>query len=258
MVLAMTENKKHAQIQSLLVGFSIIDLIAKNGSPMKFNDIHHFTNIAKSNLYKYLNTLTNLGVLHRDKGSGLYSLGSTLIQYGMAAVNQEDLIGKITPFLHEINAKSKETTLLAVWTTNGPMIVKMIHSHLGLNLGGQVGTILPISSAAGKLFAAFKNDPSVNVWKESELSKLSKQAKDELITEFQLIADQKISFAQEALAPSIASAAIPIFNFEREILGSIIVVGFEKSIPDTIEHELSEYLLIKGKEISAVFGWKEE
>lgn len=253
----MEENKKHTQIQSLLVGFSIIDRIAKNGSPMKFNDIHSDTKIAKSNLYKYLNTLTNLGILYRDKENGYYSLGSTLIQYGMAAINQEDLISKVTPFLHEINMKLKETTLLTVWTTNGPMIVKMIHSHLGLNLGGQVGTILPISSAAGKIFATFMQHPSTKSWIKEELSKLDEKTQKQLIIEFEKIKKDNISFANEALAPNISSCAIPIFNFEKELLGSIIVVGFEKSIPHTVENELSQYLLRKGKEISAIFGFKE-
>ncbi|WP_185819596.1 IclR family transcriptional regulator [Salibacterium salarium] len=250
----MAGETKHTQVQSLLVGFSIVDLIVKNNAPMKFNDIHYETKITKSNLYKYLNTLTSLGILHRDKESGLYTTGSTLVQYGMAAVNKEDIIDKVNPFLQDINLQLKETTLLAVWTQNGPMIVKMIHSSLGLNLGGQVGTLLPIHSAAGKLFSAYKHDPMAATWKDKEEYQLSDSQQTELKEEQQLIIHQKIAFAKGALASSVASTAIPIFDFNRELIGSIIVVGFENNIPQEIDHEQNQYLLEKANEISAVFG----
>ncbi|OMP66008.1 IclR family transcriptional regulator [Domibacillus epiphyticus] len=251
----MTEEKKTVQIQSLLVGFSIIDLVARNGSPMKFNDIHHYTKITKSNLYKYLNTLTSLGVLHRDQESGLYSSGSTLIEYGMAAVNQEDVALKVTPYLEEINLLSKETTLLAVWSHDGPMIIKMIHSRAGLNLGGQVGTLLPIHSAGGKLFAAYKTGALFNDWKEKQTAGLSKEMKNQLDEDMNRIPLEGIAFARDALAPSVASAAIPVFNYEQTIIGAVIIVGFSDNIPLQTDEPLGRSLLEKSIEISRQFGY---
>lgn len=251
----MTEEKKPVKIQSLLVGFSIIDLVARHGSPMKFNDIHHYTKITKSNLYKYLNTLTSLGVLHRNKDSGLYSAGSTLIEYGMAAVNQEDIVAKVTPYLEEINLLSKETTLLAVWTHEGPMIIKMIHSRAGFNLGGQVGTILPIHSAGGKLFAAYKTGALVSEWKNSQIRDLSEEVKKQLELDMKQVAADQIAFAKDALAPSVTSAAIPVFNYEQAMIGAVIIVGFSDNIPAQLNEPLSKELLEKSREISRQFGY---
>lgn len=249
-------NQDHPpKIQSLLVGFSIIDLVAKSAHPIKFNDIHHYTKISKSNLYKYLNTLTSLQVLHRDPETGLYSGGPALIQYGMATVNRENIIDKVNPYLEEINLLSKETTLLAVWTHNGPMIVKMIYSRAGLNLGGQLGTILPINSAAGKLFAAFKSGPLVENWMAESTESLPAETVHELQNDFQYIRKDGIAFAHEALAPSVASAAIPIFNYEQEIIGAVIIVGFRETIPAKPEDEMSIELLKKSRQISELFGF---
>lgn len=250
----MLETNKSTKIQSLMVGFKIIDLIAKKEKPLKFNEIHHETKISKSNLYKYLNTLTSLGILYRDKETGAYSLGTTLIKYGMTALNKENIIDKVNPHLQEINLKLKETTLLTTWTDEGPMIVKMIHSSKGLNLGGQVGTILPIHSAAGKLFATFKNDPISLHWKEQEYKKLDTEHIRTLEKEQEKIRKQHIAFASGALAKFVASVAIPIFNYNDEIVGSIVVVGFEQTIPSKISDQRSEYLLRKGHEISREMG----
>ncbi|GAB3053214.1 IclR family transcriptional regulator [Virgibacillus ainsalahensis] len=250
----MAEPKKGAQIQSLLVGFTIIDLLSKHTKPLKFNEIHHETNITKSNLYKYLNTLTSLGAVYRNKETGAYSLGTTLIQYGMSALNKENIMDKVNPFLEEINLKLEETTLLTTWTNEGPMIAQMIHSSSGLNLGGQVGSMLPIHSAGGKLFAAFQTGLISDIWKEKEYNKMSTEQVKELENELDEIRSQKIAFATGALATFVSSIAIPIFNYADNIVGSIVIVGFEKTIPSDKTDERSEYLRIKGKEISGEMG----
>ncbi len=252
----MSETKTPVKIQSLLVGFSVIDIIVKHGRPIKFNEIHQYTNITKSNLYKYINTLISIGVIHRDKYTGLYSPGSTLIEYGMSAVNQEDIVSRITPYLEEINLFSKETTLLAVWTHNGPMIAKMINSQAGLNLGGQVGTILPLKSAVGKLFATYKKGPLIEDWIKRERTKLTKEEYRLLEENFQWIQQEGISFATEALANSIASVAIPIMDYANELLCTITVVGFQEVIPSQIHEDLSRYLIEKRVEISSQFGYR--
>jgi len=251
----MSEQKKIPKVQSLLVGFSIIDLVAKSPQPLKFNDIQHHTKVTKSNLSKYLYTLTTLGALHRDLETGLYSGGPALIEYGMATVNKENIIDKATPYLEEINLLSKETTLLAIWTHEGPMIIKMILSQAGLNLGGQLGTVLPIHSAGGKIFASFMAGPLIDEWISKETSHLTKEESALLQEELITIGENKITFASDALAPSIASTAIPIFNFNNHVLGAIIIVGFQKTIPTHPDEELSIHLLEKSKEISAIFGF---
>ena len=131
--------KSGSTIQSLQVGMSIIDSIATTGNPLRFSDIQESTNITKSNLYKYLNTLTQLELLYRDKTTGLYHLGSKLIQYGMAAIGQEDVVTRITSYLQEISHQSNCTVLFTVWTYNGPVVAKIWNSNQSLNIGAQLG-----------------------------------------------------------------------------------------------------------------------
>ena len=94
----MEDIKKGTTIQSLQIGMGIIESIAKQRRPLKFTEIQDLTQITKSNLYKYLNTFTQLGILYRNKDTGEYVLGSKLIEYGMSAVDQENVIDRISPF----------------------------------------------------------------------------------------------------------------------------------------------------------------
>ncbi|GAA3312515.1 hypothetical protein GCM10020331_000450 [Ectobacillus funiculus] len=148
----------------------IVDLIAKQGRPLKiFGYSRSNSNYKKSNLYKYLNTFTQLGILYRDKESGAYVLGSKLIEYGMIAADQENVVDRITPYLKEINERSLSTVLYSVWTHNGPMIVKEFNANQGYNIGAQMGTLLPLLSATGKVFTTFMDEQITREWKEKEL-----------------------------------------------------------------------------------------
>ena len=91
----MSNDKSNAMIQSLQVGMSIVDLISSKEQPLKFTEIQELTQITKSNLYKYLNTLTHLQLLHRDKKSGAYMLGSKIIEYGRSAIGHQDIISTV-------------------------------------------------------------------------------------------------------------------------------------------------------------------
>ncbi|HWO96218.1 MAG TPA: IclR family transcriptional regulator [Bacillus sp. (in: firmicutes)] len=248
--------KKGTTIQSLQIGMGIVDLIAKQGRPLKFSDIHELTKITKSNLYKYLNTFTQLGILYRDKESGSYVLGSKLIEYGMAAADQENVVDRITPYLQEINEKSLSTVLYSIWTHNGPMIVREFNANQGYNIGAQMGTLLPLLSATGKVFTAFLDEQMIREWKEKELKHIPLEQVEQLKEECKLIREKEISFAREPLVASVSSVAFPVFNYKKKLLGAVTIVGFSELIPHNEEEELSGYLMSISKEISASFGYK--
>jgi DNA-binding IclR family transcriptional regulator len=222
--------KTGSTIQSLQIGMSIIDLLASQRTPLRFSDIQELTEITKSNLYKYLNTLTQLELLYRDKTTGMYHLGSKLIQYGMAAIGNEDVTSRITPYLQEISHHTSCTVLFSVWTYDGPITAKIWNSNQNLNIGAQLGTRLR------NVTGSFLNETN----------------------EYDGIRKYKIAFAKEPLVPSVSSMSIPVFNYNSELLGAITAVGFTENIPDHYEDPLSVYLRKSCLEISNIFGYSAE
>jgi len=252
----MAETKSTNVIQSLQVGFDILEIVAASGKPLKYNEIYEASGMTKSNLHKYLNTLTLAGFLYRDKSGGLYSLGSKLVEYGMKAVNQENVVERVMPFLQEINQACKNTVLLTTWSPNGPIVVRMVTNAEGLNIGAHIGTVLPIASAAGKVFAAFAEEPAIDGWKRKEWERLDEAKRESFLKDIESVKEHGIAFASEPLVSSISSIAVPIFNFEAKLLAAIVVVGFSNTIASGIEEMMSQYLIKMRNEISEAFGHK--
>lgn len=249
-----TNTSSSKVIQSLLVGYELLELIASSEKPLKFNEICEQTKMTKSNLHKYLHTLTSVGLLYRDRTSGMYTLGSKLVEYGMKAVNQENMMERVLPYLQEINQACKNTVLLTSWSQSRPIVVRLINSQEGLNIGAQIGTVLPVTSAAGKVFAAFLDQYLMEDWLAEEMERMDDDERSSFEKEIQFVRKTGIAFANEPLVPSISSIAIPIFNFESRLLGVIVVVGFSHTIASSIDDMMSQYLIKMRNEISQAFG----
>ena len=110
----MTTETKTIGIQSLQIGLNILEILAMEKEPLKFTDIQNLTSMTKSNLYKYLSTLCQFGLINRNPHTNTYTLGHKLVQLGNVALGQSSLIEVVIPYFKKITEKTNLTVLLAV------------------------------------------------------------------------------------------------------------------------------------------------
>jgi DNA-binding IclR family transcriptional regulator len=252
----MTKNKSPQGIQSLQLGINIIDVFLEQGKPLKSSDVQELTGMTKSNLYKYLYTLTQSGILYRDPIQNAYSLGSRLIEYGNAALGNTDIIGRIIPHLKDISQQTSLTTLLAIWSHDGPVIAHIWNANYGINIGAQIGAKLPLLSSSGKIFAAFMNGAEARDWELRELSKLTEVKRKTFIAEREEIEKNKFTYAVEPLIEHISSFSVPLLDFEKNLIGALTIVGFTPHIPTNADDEIGQYVIRQAHKVSASFGYR--
>ena len=245
-------------IGSLALGIQIIDSVAQSDTPLKFSDIQELTGISKSNLYKYLNTLTQLDLLYRDQKRGYFSLGYKFLQYGSVAMQNTDFIGRLTPYFKEISSISSMTAILTVWINEAPVITNIWNTNYGLNIGAQVGTKLPLTSSGGKIFAAYANSLEITNWIESEQQDIESFDMASFQRELKQIREKKFAYSYEPLTKHVSSIGFPILDFNGEIVASFSVVGFSEDVPQTGESDIVQQILAISKEMSAIYGYKEK
>lgn len=254
----MDKNKTLPVIQSLQTGIGILELFLKEDRPLKFSEIQELSGITKSNLHKYLNTLTITGLLFRDKDQGTYHLGSKLIEFGNAAIGSVDLIHQATPYLKKISRELELTALLSVWTHDGPVIANIWNSQPGLNIGAQIGTRLPVLSSAGKAYLAFKEEVDIKEWKQQGFQYIQNATKQKLEEELPNIQKHYFSYAAEPLVRHVSSFSVPVLDYKNDMIGCITIVGFTQLIPSSHENDMSSFVINQAFELSECFGWQKE
>ncbi|HWK24848.1 MAG TPA: helix-turn-helix domain-containing protein [Ureibacillus sp.] len=241
------EDKKiHSTVQSLEIGFNVLEVIAESPTPIKFSEIQERSQMTKSNLYKYLNTLTKIGVVSRDPYSGTFHLGMKLLEYNKKFHAQQDITAIVTPFLREISMQTENSVFLMLPTFNGPIISKFYSPGEAITLGGQIGAILPPNTSAGKIFVAFYKDPLNDEWKQK-----AKETIDPW--ELKRALEEKIIYSFEPLERNISSIAFPILDGFDELKCIITVVGFNSNIELSSNSTLINYCYDMQRKISAIF-----
>lgn len=248
---------KATTIGSLAQGIHIVDIVAQSDLPLKFSEIQEKTNISKSNLYKYLNTLTHLNLLYRDLKQGHYSLGYKILEYGSAAMKSNDLIGKLSPYFKEISTLTNMSTILAVWINEHPIITNIWNTNYGFNIGAQIGTKLPLLSATGKVFAAYANTKEMINWIKDEQSKIPHFDESKFQQEIEDIRTSHISFAHEPLINHVSSWGLPILDYRKDLVAVITVVGFSDLVPKDEHSDIVKQVLEYSKEMSRIYGYNE-
>lgn len=251
----MAEVTKSSVIQSLQIGLDLLDILANEKEPMKFTDIQKVTSMSKSNLHKYLATLCMHGAVYRNPETNTYSLEPKLIRLGNVALSQSSLIETAIPFFKKINENTNLTALLAIPTPNGPLVSYILSAHYGINIGAQIGTTLPLNSSTGIVFSSFKKAEPMKEWEEKEYEKydegeLKKIQKQQEQTRKTLFASKV-----EPLVKHVSSFSVPIFNYKRDLIGAITVVGHTETVPKSCDDPVSKYVLNVAHEISEFYGY---
>lgn len=249
-------TKSASTIGSLAQGIKILDVVAQSNYPVKFTELQQETGISKSNLYKYLNTLTQLDLLYRDR-QGSYSLGYKLLEYGNAAMKNHDITNKLSPYFKEISNITHMSTSLSIWLNNCPVITNIWNTNYGINIGAQIGTKLPLLSAGGKVFAAYANNEEVCQWMKQEQDKIPNFSEEQFQKELREIRKSYVAFANEPLVNHVSSFGVPILNYQNEIIAAVAVIGFTEDIPTDPQDEMIRKVVDICKEMSRMYGYHE-
>ena len=107
--------------------------------------------------------------------------------------------------------------------------------------------MLPRQPSSGKILRGFyENETSPNRLEQAD--DVSEKQQTE-------IPEKKVAFSKEPLIKSVSSFSAPILSFNKELIGTLIAVGFSDQIPDSIDDERTELFLDVQQSISKQFGY---
>ncbi|QWF53812.1 IclR family transcriptional regulator [Bordetella hinzii] len=234
-------------IQSVEIGFSILDTMVRAGGPLPLSRVAEETGLTVANAHYYLVSFQRVGVVQQDADTGHYGLGSYALKLGVAALEQFDVYKLARPAMIDISDQSGHTVFLGVWGNKGPTIVNRIEGRRGQPLLElRVGSVLPLlSSALGRNFAAHLPETVTASLLQEELSLQSLVAEPQdagvprNVEAFREMAarirEQGYSRCRNSLLPNFTSLSAPIFDLSGTIIAALTVMG-----PNHLLHEASE------------------
>lgn len=230
-VMEQKDNKTKG-IQSVERAFFILDKMKNYSEGVTLTELSDITDISKSNLQKYLTSFVNLDILQLDNKTKIYTFSLKLIDLGLSALRKKDIMAISDSYMNQIKNELNHSSMLALWSNEGPIIVKYQGSGKSINVEIEVGYRPPLLvSSVGKCFAAYlPHDKIEELYRyDIDSKKLDPKAIEKQLQEVRTkgFAYRETQFGD---LPGNHTIACPIFNYNNEIIGVIGMIGFSHDL----------------------------
>ncbi|CAB3662610.1 IclR family transcriptional regulator [Paraburkholderia rhynchosiae] len=232
------EEKLRSGIQSIEVGFRLLDVLTHEPRAMMLRDLAQRAGMSPAKAHRYLVSFLRLGVVAQDPLSGRYELGGFALQLGLARLARVDGVKLARIALAELRDRLDLTVGIAVWGNQGPTMVHWMESSHPAKASLKLGDVMPLlSSATGLLFAAYLPAGKTAAMLERELAELADtrrsshigvpRTREEVERALAEVREREAARVEGMLLPTIHAFSMPVFDSTGELSLGLVALGHE-------------------------------
>jgi DNA-binding IclR family transcriptional regulator len=225
--------KERAGIQSVEVGFALLEVLSKAPGPLMLRDLAAAAGMSAAKAHRYLVSFQRLQLVAQDAGSTRYDLGPAALKLGLASLSRLDAVKlareRVTALMEQIG----HTLALAVWGNHGPTIVHWEESTQAVTVNLRLGDVMPLlSSATGRCFAAYLSRDAITPMFKDEIARAQKQHRTDVpvtLAEAWALLDEVrqrgAARVVDTLLPGIVGFCAPVFDSDGHIALGMVALG---------------------------------
>ncbi len=259
-------DKERAGIQSVEVGFALLDVLAQAPGPLMLRDLASAAGMSAAKAHRYLVSFQRLNLVVQDANTR-YELGPATLRLGLATLSRLDAVKLARERLPTLMDQTGHTLALAVWGNRGPTLVHWQEAPLAMPVSLRLGDVMPLlSSATGRCFAAFmghggaadKAQPMI----EAELAMARKLGRSDLPstpTQVQAMISetraQGLGRVVNVLLPGISGFCAPVFDADGHLALGVVSLGSTATLDTDWAGPVAQALRGFAAQLSADLGW---
>jgi DNA-binding IclR family transcriptional regulator len=254
--------KERAGIQSVEVGFGLLDVLSRSRGPLMLRDLAAAAGMSAAKAHRYLVSFQRLQLVVQDTGTR-YDLGPAALKLGLASLSRLDAVKLARARVADLMEKIGHTLALAVWGNHGPTIVHWEESPQAVTVNLRLGDVMPLlSSATGRCFAAYLSKEAITPLLKEELARAQKQGRRDVpgtLAEARAMLDEvrKRGAARvvDTLLPGIVGFCAPVFDSDGHIALGMVALGPTGTFDPEWDGAVDEPLRAAATRLSRDLGW---
>ncbi len=208
----------------------VLDRVAAFGRPVRFGELLEDSPFPKATLYRFVQTLTNQGMLSFDPERQTYALGMRLVRLAHAAWAQSSLAPVASPHVDALARDTRETVHLAQLDHAQVLYVDKRNAEAAVEMYSSAGKVGPAyCTGVGKAMMAFLDEgPLKEIIDQQSFHRFTEHTltdADSLRRELADIRKAGYGFDREEHEPGIICVAVPILTAARKPIGAISVTS---------------------------------
>jgi len=154
----MKEEEGKNSVSAVIRTFSVLQAIAEHPD-FGVSELAEVTGMPKATVFRFLQTLTDLGYIVKTPETDRYTLTMGLFLLGSSALESRNMIQTMHPLMEELNRRVGETVHLAIRDEGKIIYMHKVDSHHALRMSSSVGKTAPVHcTAMGKILMAGLSD----------------------------------------------------------------------------------------------------
>lgn len=208
----------------------ILDTVAKLGRPVRFSELLENSPHPKATLYRFLQTLTNQGMLSYDEERQTYSLGLRLVRLAHSAWQHASLAPLARGFLQDLAHQVRETIHLAQMEQGQVLFVDKHKTTDRFETLAQAGRVAPAHcTGVGKAILAFMSEDRLERAMRRQnfiqFTPSTHTSQDSVMSEFETIRSEGVAYDREEHEEGIISIAAPILTQTGRVIGAVSIAS---------------------------------
>ncbi|MBR0687483.1 IclR family transcriptional regulator [Bradyrhizobium manausense] len=227
-------------IQALDAALSVLRVLRSFDGPATLSDIAREAGMPPSKVHRYLASFIHAGLAVQKERSGRYDLGREAAELGVAAISRNNFVVRASDELEELATVTGQAALLAVWSHNGPTVVRMERGpHLTTTSIGLGSTFPLLDSATGRVFLSYLPSPQLSGRLQNELERAASvgvswpdldpntESVEALTTK---VRRERVAYVDGRYIPGLAAISSAITNWQGEIEVAVTLFGTHRDL----------------------------
>ncbi len=233
MPMAVQLIKTRAGIQSVEVGFALLEVLARAVGLLMLRDLASRAGMSAAKAHRYLVSFQRLGLVVQDASTTYYDRGSASLKLGLASLSRLDAVKQARERIVSLMLQIGHTLALAVWGNRGPTIVHWEGSPQAVTVSLRLGDVMPLlSSAPGRCFAAHVSREAIAPLLADELAQARQQGRadlprtaPELEKILQEVRTLGLARVVDTLLQGVCGFCAPVFDSDGHMVLGIVALG---------------------------------
>jgi len=237
------DTPSRAGIQSVEVGFELLNAMAQACGPMMLRDLAAAAGMSAAKAHRYLVSFQRMGLVAQDPVSTRYDLGPAALRLGLASLNRIDAVRLARERIPALLTETGHTLAVAVWGNHGPTMVHWAEAPQTVPVTLRLGDVMPlVTSATGRCFAAFMGQEGRDAERvapmiREELARLRQlprtgmplQDVPRTLAEVQAVLQDTrqrgLGRVVHSLIPGVGGFCAPVFDAQGRLVLGLVVLG---------------------------------
>jgi DNA-binding IclR family transcriptional regulator len=220
---------------SAIAAFQIIEEMAPMNEAVRVTDLARRLGMPRAKVYRYLQTLCNIGYVRQDPVTERYRLTLKLFHVGQAIADGTQLTSTAKPVMVQLRDKVGLTCTLSIPEGSGMRVVDIVRMDSPVQIVTKPGALLSFhASAQGKIALAFGDPALLSAQLAADHAPMANgEAFDPARLQAEITRASKTGWAgaPEETLRGVNALSAPIFDLENKFVATITIAGSLQNIP---------------------------